>query len=144
MSAVGDWVQGFFKLLLRFFTPIGSPRGDFRHDIKAAITVKSNAFAIDCMTINISTSGILVDRALEDAKPGMRVQVTPVGGSSGISGRVIRVGANSTAIRIDGRRGSAFIGALRVSANRPAPAFGGAAPRSMAKRPSASHTTLLP
>ncbi len=143
MSAVGDWVQGFFKLLLQYFTPIGAPRGDIRHDIKAAITVKSDGFAVDCMTINISPSGILVDRALEAAKPGMRVQVTAFGGSSGISGRVIRVGANSTAIRIDGHRGSAFLGALRVHANRPSPAFGGAS-RPMAKRPRPSHTTLLP
>ena len=144
MSAVGDWVQGFFRLLLRFFTPTGSPRGDIRHDIKAAITVKAEAFAVDCMTINVSTSGILVDRALEAAKPGMRVQVTAFGGSPGISGRVIRVGANSTAIRIEGHRGSAFIGALRLRAAGPSVGvLGGVAQRSMAKRPSAT-TTLLP
>lgn len=143
MSAVGDWVQGFSRLLLRVFTPTGSPRGDIRHDIQAAITVQSEVFAIDCMTINVSTSGLLVDRALE-AKPGMRVRVTAVGGTQGISGRVIRVGANSTAIRIDGHRGSALIGALRVHASRTGPVFGGAAPRAIAKEPAGKPTTLLP
>lgn len=128
MSAVGDWVQGVFRLLLRFCTPIGAPRGDVRHNIKAAITVQSDAFAVTCMTINISPSGLLVDRAL-NAKPGMRVQVTPFGGSRSISGRVIRVGANSTAIRIDGHRGSAFIGALRIHATSSARAAVGAVSR---------------
>lgn len=143
MSAVGDWVQGLVRLLLQVCTPTGAPRGDIRQDIRAAITVQSDAFAVDCMTINISTSGLLVDRALE-AKPGMRVQVTAHGGSQGIPGRVIRVGANSTAIRIEGRRGSAFIGALRLHAARPVPAYRAAASRSIAKQPEGSPTTLLP
>jgi len=143
MSVVGEWVQGVFRLLLQFCTPIGAPRGDIRHAIKAAITVQSDAFAVNCMTINISPSGLLVDRALK-AKPGMRVRVTPFGGSQGISGRVIRVGAYSTAIRIDGHRGSAFIGALRIHASRPAPAAIGVVPRSFAQEPAGGPTTLLP
>lgn len=138
MSAIGEWVLGLVRLLLRFGTPTGLPRGDIRHDIKAAITVRSDAFAVDCMTINVSTNGLLVDRRLE-ARPGMRVRVTTTGGSQGISGRIIRVGANSTAIRIDGHRSSAFIGALRVHATGSTRAFGGAA-----SRPARKPTTLLP
>ena len=122
MSAVGEWVHGIARLLLRLCTPSGSPRADVRHDIRAAIRVQSEDFAVDCMTINVSSSGMLVDRALE-AKPGMRVRVTTSGGTQRISGRIVRVGANSTAIRIDGHRGSAFIGALRVHASGPAPAI---------------------
>ena len=143
MSAVGDWVQGIIRVLLRVFTPTGSPRGDVRHDIKAAITVQADAFAVDCMTINISTSGLLVDRAL-DAKPGMRVRLMASGGSQGVQGRVIRVGANSTAIRIDGRHGSAFIGALRMHASRPGATLAGGPARPIAKEPVGRPTTLLP
>ena len=143
MSAVGDWVQGTIRLLLQVFTPTGSPRGDVRHDIKAAITVQSEAFAVDCMTINISASGLLVDRAL-DAKPGMRVRLMAHGGNEGVQGRVIRVGANSTAIRIDGRRGSAFIGALRFHATRQSPTLAGGPARPVAKEPAGRPTTLLP
>ncbi len=143
MSAVGDWVQGILRVLLRVFTPTGSPRADVRHDIKAAITVQADAFAVDCMTINISTSGLLVDRAL-DAKPGMRVRLMTSGGSQGVQGRVIRVGANSTAIQIDGRRGSAFIGALRMHATRSGAGLGGGRARPIAKEPAGRPTTLLP
>lgn len=143
MPAVGDWVQGFSRLLLRVFTPTGSPRGDVRHDIKAAITIQSDAFAVDCMTINVSSSGLLVDRAL-DAKPGMRVRLTASGGSQGVQGRIIRVGANSTAIRIDGRQGSAFIGALRVHGSRHAAAHSGGRTRAVVKEPASRPTTLLP
>ena len=143
MSAVGDWVQGILRVLLRVFTPTGSPRGDVRHDIKAAITVQAEAFAVDCMTINISPSGLLVDRAL-DAKPGMRVRLMTSGGSQGVQGRIIRVGANSTAIRIDGRRGSAFIGALRMHATRHGAGLAGGPVRPIAKEPAGKPTTLLP
>ena len=143
MSAVGDWVQGILRVLLRVFTPTGAPRGDVRHDIKAAVTVESDAFAVDCMTINISTSGLLVDRAL-DAKPGMRVRLMTSGGSQGVQGRIIRVGANSTAIRIDGRRGSAFIGALRMHATRHGAGLVGGPARPIAKEPAGRPTTLLP
>ena len=119
MPAVGDWIQEFVGILLRVFTPTGTPRGEVRQDIKAAVTVRSDGFAVDCMTINVSSSGLLVDRAL-DARPGMRVRLaTSGGGPDGIPGRIVRVGANSTAIRIDGRQGSAFIGSLR--ARRPEP-----------------------
>lgn len=143
MPAVGDWVQGILATMVRLFTPTGSPRGEVRHDIKAAITVQSDIFAVDCMTINVSTSGLLVDRALE-AKPGMRVRVMATGGHQGVQGRIIRVGANSTAIRIDGRRGTAFIGALRMHATRPSADLAGGAARAIAKEPASRPTTLLP
>ena len=143
MPAVGEWVQGILATLVRLFTPTGSPRGEVRHDIKAAITVQSDVFAVDCMTINVSTSGLLVDRALE-AKPGMRVQVMASGGHHGVQGRVIRVGANSTAIRIDGRRGTAFIGALRMHATRTSAGLAGGPARAIAKEPASRPTTLLP
>ena len=78
-----------------------------------------------------------------DAKPGMRVRLTASGGSQGIHGRIIRVGANSTAIRFDDRRGSAFIGALQIHATRHGDAFGGPA-RAMVKEPASRPTTLLP
>ena len=54
------------------------------------------------------------------------------------------IGANSTAIRIDGHRGSAFIGALRLHASGRAPAFDGAVPRTIANQPARRPTTLLP
>lgn len=142
MSAVGDWVQEFIRLIVRLCRPSGSPRGDIRHDIKAAITVQSDAFAVDCMTINVSPSGLLVDRALE-AKPGMRVRIM-AGGGPGVAGRVLRVGANSTAIRIDGHRGNAFIGVLRMHAGRPSAPLAGAAARPVARQPANRPTTLLP
>ena len=143
MPAVGDWVQGIIANMVRLFTPTGTPRGEVRHDIKAAITVQSEIFAVDCMTINVSTSGLLVDRALE-AKPGTRVRIMASGGDHGVQGRVIRVGANSTAIRIDGRRGTAFIGALRMHASRPSAGLAGGPARAVAKEPASRPTTLLP
>ncbi len=143
MSAVGEWVQGIMGLLVRLFTPTGTPRGDIRHDIKAAVTVRSEDFSVDCMTINVSTSGLLVDRALA-AKPGMRVRLMASGASQDVQGRIVRVGANSTAIRIDGRRGSAFLGALRIHATRASAALGGGPARAIAKEPASRPTTLLP
>lgn len=144
MSAIGDWVHRLLKLLLRFGTQTGIPRGDVRHDIRTPITVRSGAFSVSCLTINISTNGLLVDRALE-AKPGTRVHVTAEGIARTISGRIIRVGANSTAIRIDGHRGTAFVGALRGRAARTVPTFGDTMMRrSVSGDTGEESTTLLP
>ncbi|NNG03632.1 MAG: PilZ domain-containing protein [Inquilinus sp.] len=106
---------------LRLTMPAGADRDDRRRVIRAPVTVSLGGEAVACLTINVSETGLLVDRPL-NARPGAKVRLSAQGTSLGVTGRIIRVGANSTAIRIDGgQRRSGFIGGLRPQAVRPPP-----------------------
>ena len=109
---IAAWRRRFTTLPLPFAPLRTARRNDIRLKIRAAVTVRADSYQVDCHTINVSASGVLVDRPLP-VKRGAAVEVSADGVPRPVRGRVVRIGANSTAIEIvSGSMGLVLLGGL--------------------------------
>lgn len=138
------WTQRLLQACLRLTVPTSADGNDHRRVLRAPITVRLDGEVVSCLTINVSETGLLVDRPL-NARPGTKVRMTAQGNARSVTGRVIRVGANSTAIRIDGgQRESGFFSGLRPQRIAPPPMRPRPMPLGIRAETAESPTTILP
>ena len=100
MGMIDVWRRRLRQLPLLFHPPENLRRRDLRLDIQAALTVRQGEYAIDCRSINISASGVLLDIRLP-FRPGDRVEVTAERFRHTVPATVVRIGKGSTALRFD-------------------------------------------
>lgn len=110
MGSISAWLRRLQQLPLLFRPPENLRRNDVRLLICTPVSIHAGGRRVVCKSINISSTGILVDRALP-VKPGAPVELSAPGFVREIPGRVIRVGAHSTAIRFESAAlGLTFLG----------------------------------
>lgn len=100
MGWFAAWRRRLRQIPLLFNPPENLRRNDVRLDLCAPLTVRHGGQSIDCRSINISASGVLLDARLP-FRPGDAVEVTAKGFHLTVDATVLRIGNGSSALRFD-------------------------------------------
>ena len=110
MLSIRNWYRRIRQLPLLFYPPEGLRRRERRYDHRFPVLLRWDTGAVNCTTINLSSAGMLLD-ARAGAQVGHRAELLINGYLRRLSGRIHRLGANSTVVIFDsGADGLALLG----------------------------------
>ena len=119
MGWFAAWRRRLRQIPLLFNPPDNLRRRDVRLDLHAPLIIRQGSRTVDCNSINISSTGALLDVRLP-FRPGESVQVSAKGFRLAVDATVLRVGNASTALSFeDSAAALTLVGWLTGEAGQP-------------------------